>query len=976
MSKKLFLALSLICLGAIAADIIDCGCIKLTPEASALVRKLGAEATYKPHTDHIYLFPRAQLKYGLEDKNYIHKWYDRPLMQDSSLEEEKGHLICGKAWPLMHKCVMDSKMDGFAAFIFTSRREDIIERSRMPGFEMPVLIELPFDESSNGLKRSEAVAKRALDMPNSFRIDGKVVLTRYPVKDNFDFFVTLKKYLTDKYGDKFILMPYASFMPFDMSPQRSKPLDTDEINKIREYLRSSLRKTDGIHISDRTFIHNRRFNRKVFDEILTPIVQSVYSEPEFKNKYLGAHCVIGHENSYRFNYTIDSTGTTTLRNNLEAIANLRPDFVIMPEWDEENENTFFRPTVANGFSTMRIVRYYADYFAGRKPTPKAGDDTAIPNLILSYRKTLNAGEPLELEVANVPDCTFADKRFNIFIRLKNAQGTLVKSFQPQMLSANESNAIWFIIPSSQLVQHQTLLPELLIQWQEGQMNVTQNLFPIEIRANWNQDYKWVKQCLRDMPQGITSSYDISQPRSDGLVEVTGKISSPVPLRSVEILEGHDTIFMAGKNPQIRENDTHYAIQVQIQALIAATVIPLNGTITWKNMPGIKSHIVTNRKNAITTNGENVWNFTNANYSNWLLKEYVMIPKEEAKNGIIEIAMAPHFTGKLFVSDIISKGIFALSGPGGGSMVFTRFVSQETMPVPLMEKTVDFKFLMRPNNPASVLRLQAITEDYKVYYGASKSFYRPSGEMRTIHVYERDLDTVSKISVDKNLLSEPHYDFSPTRGSVLYTNAGHARMGILNGYAPLVTGFGQGESGYGNLLAKYITPKTPGWPDCTPRQIQEPDGSYSLQFSNCSFATLPLQFIPPYTGFTLEMKVWPGSGTQKQTLLSTGINAFILSLTNYTPTAFFFFGNNFFNADNNEAKAQITANGPPLKKDAWNQIKVIFDQKEIVVEVNGVKGTPVKASGYMLYPRATALGANHKTPNFFNGKIADVKITVQ
>ena len=69
----------------------------------------------------------------------------------------------------------------------------------------------------------------------------------------------------------------------------------------------------------------------------------------------------------------------------------RPDVILLPEWDEFNENTCFRPTVYGGTTTQRIMRYY-EPDQRVDPTPVPGDDTSIPNLILSARKCVTLGE--------------------------------------------------------------------------------------------------------------------------------------------------------------------------------------------------------------------------------------------------------------------------------------------------------------------------------------------------------------------------------------------------------------------------------------------------------------------------------------------------------------------------------------------------------------------------------------------------------
>ena len=45
-------------------------------------------------------FPRAQFHYGLERTDYLHRWHDRPLYQDSTFADanDPAHPINEKSW--------------------------------------------------------------------------------------------------------------------------------------------------------------------------------------------------------------------------------------------------------------------------------------------------------------------------------------------------------------------------------------------------------------------------------------------------------------------------------------------------------------------------------------------------------------------------------------------------------------------------------------------------------------------------------------------------------------------------------------------------------------------------------------------------------------------------------------------------------------------------------------------------------------
>jgi hypothetical protein len=84
------------------------------------------------------IFSRAQLKYGAERDDFIHRWYERPLHQDSSFKlAADGHFLNPAAWLKTAEAVRLGKMNGLAVCLTQSQREDIINRSVLAGGGVP-----------------------------------------------------------------------------------------------------------------------------------------------------------------------------------------------------------------------------------------------------------------------------------------------------------------------------------------------------------------------------------------------------------------------------------------------------------------------------------------------------------------------------------------------------------------------------------------------------------------------------------------------------------------------------------------------------------------------------------------------------------------------------------------------------------------------------------------------------------------------
>ena len=68
-----------------------------------------------------------------------------------------------------------------------------------------------------------------------------------------------------------------------------------------------------------------------------------------------------------------------------------------------------------------------------------------------------------------------------------------------------------------------------------------------------------------------------------------------------------------------------------------------------------------------------------------------------------------------------------------------------------------------------------------------------------------------------------------------------------------------------------------------------------------------------------------------------------------------------------------AKGSQLKVGEWNDVRVVFDQREATVFVNGKPGVSVPVTGYEYYAGTFVLGGNERNPAFFQGELKDLSI---
>ena len=896
------------------------------------------------------IFSRAQMKYGAQRDDFIHRWYERPLHQDTSFKAaDDGHFLNPAAWLKTVEAVRLGKMNGFAACLTQAQRNDIINRSVMPGGEMEVLAELPYQfGDERAVKLCFDTAEMALKMPNAFRLGGKIVLTRYPACREADlwFYSKLREDLRAKYGEKFLVMPYfAAWEKHAVDPENPDPA---AVAAAKERLRRILRGTDGFVLTLDDAYRNRRFDMARFRKGAYAVVRAVMDDPEFKGKkHLGVLTRTGHENSYRWQYTHDSQGTAMLCGTMSAAMALDADFAFCPEWDEENENTHFRPTVCNGFSAARILRYFADKSAGRPLDIFPGDDAQVPNLIVSYRKSLTAGEPIEVEVRNVPDATFKDAVFEVAFTWCDSDGKTVKAFPPQTLKAGELESVWFKAKVTDFISdYRTLRPALVVRWNGGEYAVGEGFWPLDLNPLRNIDHKWVKQPLRELMQGVEGSLEIGAPDATGMRIVRGKVKSAAPIRTIEVIDDIDTAYVY--TPEAAKPVACEQFRIQYKGHSANAKLKMNGTIRVVGCTVVRGAERFGRHSVPFSDG--TWTFRNIPFDNWGGTLLFSVPSSEIAKGKVAIDFADTIRGEVALKDLMVLDEYGFNASDSRGIVIARSPVTEYLPPAFNGAAAEFSFRWKPIEKASVLRLQVIGMDYRRWRGRPESVYCPSGRKIAAHVFERDESTVTEAFFDANMFEAAVADFSGRRGSVMYLGSGRAMAAMRGASASLSQGYGQAESHNGNPLAKRLK-----------AGMAPADGWW----------VLPQQVVPGFSGFRLEMEVKPNRFGKRLGLYGSGNCGLTLQIEPDGTLLALPAQGNAFNLRQGAVQARLK--GPKLREGEWNRVVFATDRKTMWFEVDGVKGEAKPYSDYFWNQRYGTLGAIHPTMDFFDGEIRAFRV---
>lgn len=956
----------------------------LTDDArKELGRCARAGAAWHPAGGRTKMFIRGQFYYGNQYAHYIHDWYERPLHQDSSMAtfNEPGRMLNEKSWRRTVQTAREMKLDGFAFFPLNAGCMDLFPRSLLAGAEVTLLMQFTSSNIAKSFDECVRLAERYRSAPNAYRIGGRPVIVGYPeiFVDDARTFANWKRYrqtLARKFGsDAFIVMPCVRL--FDLPDLDRSEMDGAVIRKVQQRVRDVLHEMDGLFIGQWEVSWGDPRNLSVpTDEIVTPVVRSVLCEPEFAGKHLGYEFYQAHENPYRRVSDIPSGGITRLKSALDSIEKLQPDFAFGSEWDEENENVHFRPTVSNGQTTQRVMRYYADRMSGMAPTPYPGDDVSIPNLIVCYRKMLAVGEPAEVQVVGVPDGTQPGE-FSVSFRWLTVDGKPVRSFSPQRLSMSSCAFVSFVCSSVELAQNQVLRPELTVIAPDGQKRVyEQGLWPMSVDAIRVLDNKWVRQSLREICTGVSGSIEIGARGEDGLYEIRGAVKGPRKFRSIEVLETSDSVYMHDSTDESTPTDgTEVFVRFKALPNFWRTHSP-TGWVRLLNAP--RSVPVAGNKAYAVSGGPREWLLPKRSVpkQNFFSSYGFRVPSSELDGAELEFALPSVLDAKrLRVADVIRKGPYSFALPGGGQAVVMRRRVRPDIPPPVDVDSAEFSFRLKPLDPTSVLRLQVVDEDYRIWRGPVAAFTRPSGTSERFHVYDEVADRSIGVKLDRSRLYALKYDFGNCCGDMVNTCGGRLDSPcVFGGSVSLVTGVGAGGCWYQHALSEanpdFI--RKSGGDDTAPRCVHEPDGSWSLVFTNSNFATLPMQFVPRHAGFKLSMRVWPDRIEGEQWLLDSGNLGFRLLIRNGVPEAFLCCSNEMFRRGVN-ATAGITVRGPTLKRGEWNDLTLTFDQAKAVIEVNGVAGESVEGCGYEGNPHATAFGCSVTGNGFFGGRVSGLRI---
>ncbi|MGE5530809.1 MAG: hypothetical protein ACM3VW_01660, partial [Bacteroidota bacterium] len=736
------------------------------------------------------VFSSSQVKYGLY-QNYLHRYLDRPLLMDRST---RGKEVLTDA--SFHKIMGHAKMyglDGLSILIgspgMVDRYERALKAADSSGRDDFVI--MPRIGTSRDITYLDRTLKSALASPHSLKVNGKLLCGGYSTGlPPADIAVMLKD-LRAIHGDSFLFCPdlgrsWGNAMEERRTTGQIKPATMEG---VRADLRSYLDVCDGMFLSPGMFRSpDRTLDIAFYRGTVLPTIVGVMSEAPYRNKFLGLAAVTGYFN-FMTGSTLEENGTKTLRQSFEAAMGAPADFIDMPEWDELNEHTCIEPTITNSFSTQRIIKYYTSVLHKQAPQPNAGDDVTIPNLVVSYRKALTLGEPLQIELLNVPDGT-QQKPYRVQVSLLGLDGRVVKALPAVELAPDKLADVTPVIPSEAMAGTLVLRPCVTVTTPDGrEMRFDDGLMHVTLRPTDNFDYKWVRQPLRDIIRPTSARFAVKPVGDGSTYRVSGALSCREPLAFLEVVENGDEVYGVDVSNEYPGREQSMLLDVTMRAMRDHR--PFTAHVALENTQPT-FHVPTdgryyfNRGNALDIN--------NFSLSVWPRGGMVSFPRADADKAVLVIT-SNVFNYRVPVAKVLRLGRYSETLEDGITVTLEDFRREPDITPHIGKPSADFDFTMRPRRPNSLVWMRGITESGHIYRSAPVLLAgSPKGQPVDLDIFSDTSDRPCQVTVDSATVPDLKYEFNPEDGSILYTGAGQSFWGELGGREIDATGVGGGEAG--------------------------------------------------------------------------------------------------------------------------------------------------------------------------------------
>ena len=900
------------------------------------------------------------------------RWVDWPLMVDRSLGYLEGYQYW-TTWPDFLRTLTEMREGGIdgATFNVAGRHNaKMIAAAVERGEKLPVMTvpDYPTVKRADGYttpdKEDEPWFAPGFFNKNGLFFEGKPLVTSYWVfKSSIAEIKDRLSYIRAKYGDFWFVPDFGLFSTSQWKAKirTGKGISAADVEAAKEKLRTVLRYADGARFGSCNamtdiFDGERSFDADFFREYAKPIILSVYAEPEFKGKLLAMNVGMGHDNTYAGSQRNSSNGTKTLRDEMACAFEMDPDFITFFEWDEWNENTGIRPTLWNSFAARRVVRAVKAANEGRAPeAPLPGDDTSIPNIILSFRKTLALGDSLRFEMLSVPDSA-AKGTARLTLTLKDENGRLLAKLPPQTLDLTKMDERRVKWDSALAGDSCAIVPELEVEWNGRRRTWGDGLPFAEVRPTANWDRKWVLMPLRDLIDGARCSVEPAGFR-DGTTRIRVKVDSPKTVDRLEVLDGGDIVYsMSGDERQaFREDEDHYVFS---SMNFCSFYTQKGATMSVEGASDAEWMLGTKR-----TRGLSRKLFPQAEFTT---DTYVRLLKREATNAVLKLDWPDIGTFSVPLRPVLEQGVYSVGGTNGFCFGVHRFNRQAAFFAPVGAKRAESVADIVPDLPVSVISGHALTADGKICRSRPIVVGAKSGEKLPIKVWSEEQKKGVTVEVDRARLPRFAYDVTGRKtGTVAKSHYGWAYNGILGGSTAVATRRNRG----GDSRQHCGTEERRNLPSRVP-PVEGEGRSAEMYFDGSgTYFVMPGGVIPTTCAYRFSFEFKPEDPERDQEVFACGspviwgvigylrlekggrMHGIGLSLHEYGDAHFW--------------------SKSPVRKGEWNKVEIVSDLDTIEMFLNGESSGKVPLVQPGRFNSNCWFGGRPKM--LFRGSVRDIRI---
>ena len=530
-----------------------------------------------------------------------------------------------------------------------------------------------------------------------------------------------------------------------------------------------LKFVDGILFAGQNHIieppHTNRFYYKFYHDIFIPLLNEVMNQPQNRKKLLGLGISKGYANHIAGSLQSED-GTAALRSIIEYASKINPDYIVLVEWNEIKERTNLEPTIADGRSSMRILRYYFNKLKGIKNEPLPGDNINTPNIILTYRPQLAPGEKLEFELLNIPDtANTKNAYYKVKLELENLSGKIVKSFPYRKIKADDiAETLFTTYADSKLAPQYILLPKLTVITPDGKTKVYDNGFPyINISAVELRDEKYYKIPLRDLADMQRCQF--SAELKGNTAQITASIKDSDKIAFAELLRNRRPVFSAVEDPDYKIDNNKSLIKISWNAWKEA----------HKDFPSI----------TITTTGGKIHKVKASNrgwgrdFSPKLINDNKVTVKlrkltHGARRGVYLIVdktaekmtiSSGKFSKTISLKQLQKNGFYRVLPGNGFNLMIEDFHRIADLPPHLNKSAYTFKKIIQDISARDIISMRYITKNGRIYRTKPQVFSDISKTI-TINVWNDKTKKTDRIKVSSEAVKPIIYKFDPSYGAML------------------------------------------------------------------------------------------------------------------------------------------------------------------------------------------------------------------